>query len=121
MSEYVNEKVLRVPLKKYDISRNELEDKLMGYYAHINKFEIAPTETDFLDYILEYEYGCDHGEFGKCRELTDDEKEKYYPLFVKMIKQINMDDVRLVEFGWYNCTEAPDYYDELSDGFYDEV
>jgi hypothetical protein len=32
-----------------------------------------------------------------------------------------MDDVRLVEFCWYNCSEAPDYYDEENDDFYKEV
>jgi hypothetical protein len=29
--------------------------------------------------------------------------------------------IRLVEFCWYNCCEAPDYYDYDEDDFYEEL
>lgn len=32
-----------------------------------------------------------------------------------------MNDVRLVEYCWYNCSEAPDYYLEQDDEFYADV
>ena len=139
MSTYVREKVLRVPFKRVDLNYiksilaekyNDYEDDFAWYlesefsdvfdYATIGKFQVAPTEELFFDYVLDYEYDAD-GEYGKTRALTDNEKKKYLHVFQKIDPSINMDWVRLVEFCWYNGTEAPDYYDEVNDPFYDEV
>lgn len=139
MSDYVREKVLRIPFeyvdlsyiksviaKKYDDSEEDITlyiehafPDLFGYSV-IGKFQIAPIAKPFFDYVLDREYGAE-GEYGKTRALTDKEKKKYFPIFQKIIPNINMDYVRLVEFCWYNCCEAPDYYDEINDPFYDEV
>ena len=37
--------------------------------------------------------------------------------------EVDMNKVHLVEFCWYNCSEAPDYYsmDKGKDPFYEEV
>ena len=59
--------------------------------------------------------------YGKTRALTDREKAKYLPVFQQIDPDVNMNFVRLVEFCWYNCSEAPDYYDETDDPFYREV
>ena len=79
------------------------------------------SRRPFIDYILEYEYGSDCGDFGKVRELTDSEKLKYMRVFQHLNPSIDMDRVKLVEFCWYNCSEAPDYYDPVDDDFYLEV
>ena len=141
MSTYVREKVLRIPRYKMNFAHivRKLEEKFpdedamddLGFYIEnalpdlfdygtINKFQLAPTEEPFIDYVLEYEYDAD-GEYGKTRALTDNEKRKYLSVFQKIDPSINMDCVRLVEFCWYNGTEAPDYYDHMNDPFYDEV
>lgn len=141
MSTYVREKVLRVPMERIDINylknivtqkypNEDCEDDFSWYlekalpdvfdYATVRKFQVAPTESPFFDYVLDYEYDAD-GEYGKTRALTDNEKRKYLPVFQKIDPSINMDWVRLVEFCWYNGTEAPDYYDDVNDSFYDEV
>ena len=39
----------------------------------------------------------------------------------KIFDYIDMDDVKLVEFCWYNGCDAPDYYDITQDKFYDPV
>jgi hypothetical protein len=141
MSTYVREKVLRIPRYKLDFAHivRKLEEKFpgedvmddLGYYIEdtlpdlfdygtIGKFQLSPTYEPFIDYVLDYEYDAD-GEYGKTRALTENEKEKYLPVFRKIDPEINMDFVRLVEFCWYNGCEAPDYYDEAKDDFFDEV
>lgn len=139
MSTYVREKVLRVPMERIDLhyiksiltqKYDDYEDDFTWYlesefpdlfdYGAVGKFQVAPTEEPFFDYVLEYEWDAD-GEYGKTRALTGNEKRKYLPVFQKIDPSINMDYVRLVEFCWYNGTEAPDYYDHMNDSFYDEV
>jgi hypothetical protein len=141
MSTYVREKVLRIPMDKVNFSHiksameTRFPTKAIDYdfdfylestfpelfgYGTKNKFQMSPTCTPYLDYVLEYEWDA-NGEYGKTRSLTDREKAKYFPVFQKVDPNINMDWVRLVEFCWYNCSEADDYYDHMNDPFYDEV
>jgi hypothetical protein len=132
MSTYVREKVLRIPYDQTSLqyrfadpedARDYLEKnfKELFDYGTVGKFQFAPTETLFLDYVLEREYDADYGEFGKTRALYGNEEERFAHIFCQLIPDINMSKVRLVEFCWYNCTEAPDYYDELKDPFYQEI
>lgn len=131
MSTYVREKVLRIPLEKLNIKFTEDEEDDLGWavenrfpgivdYGKEGKFQLAPTERNFIDFVLEKEWDAD-GEYGKTRSLTEREKAKYLPKFQQIDPNVNMDDVRLVEFCWYNGCEAEDYYDETDDPFYREV
>lgn len=87
------------------------------------KFQIAPTEDFFIDYVLESEYSVRCGEFGKTRHLSSLELEKYKCIFSEIIPGGLIDDenVRVVEYCWYNATECESYFDETDDDFYDEV
>jgi hypothetical protein len=141
MSTYVRHKVLRVPMDKIDFSYTinkikekfpdeNIEDDFNYYietalpelfaYAKVGKFQMSPTIEAYLDYVIDYEYDAE-GEWGKTRALYDSEKAKYLPIFQQVVPNINMDLVRLVEYCWYNCSEADDYYDETEDPFYREV
>lgn len=141
MSTYVREKVLRIPVDKVDFSmikaglkekfpEEDIDDDFDWFlerafpelfdYSTVGKFQMSPTETPYLDYMLEYEYDAD-GEYGKTRALYESEKAKYLPVFQKVDPNIDINLVRLVEFCWYNCCEADDYYDETEDPFYNEV
>ena len=129
MSTYVREKVLRIPFEKmglnpdeYDDVGMELEEQFAGLfdYGKVGKFQFAPTDTWYIDYVLDYEWDAD-GEYGKTRALTEREKDAFDSVFRNIYHDVNMDDVRLAEFCWYNSTEAPDYYDKENDSFYDEV
>ena len=141
MSTYVREKVLRIPVHKMNFAHivRKIEEKypdddvmdditfyledvlpdLFGY-GDINKFQMAPTEEQFIDYVLDYEYDCD-GDYGKVRDLYDSEKSKFSPIFHQIDPDINMDFVKLVEFCYYNGCEAPSYYDTTEDAFYKEL
>lgn len=141
MSTYVREKVLRIPKHKFNFTHitrkleekfpdEEIMDDLEYYiertfpdlfgYGTINKFQLAPTEEEFIDYVLDYEWDCNVS-YGKVRELYDSEKEKFKPIFQQLDPDINMDYVRLVEFCWYNGSEAPSYYNTTEDFFYKEL
>ena len=141
MSTYVRHKVLRVPMDKIDFSYtiNKIKEKFpdknidddfsyyietalpeLFAYAKVGKFQMSPTVTQYLDYMIDYEYDAD-GEWGKTRALYESEKTKYLPVFQQVVPNINMDMVRLVEYCWYNCSEADDYYGETEDPFYKEV
>lgn len=129
MSDYVRHKALRLPMTKEEIralgvySLYDLEDKFPELFdwKKLPRFEPAPTEKIFLDYLIEYDYGYYAGDFGKTRALTENEKEKYKPIFKQVVPNVDINKVRLVDFCWYNCSEAPDYYDETDDDFYEEV
>ena len=89
------------------------------YGTKLHTFRFAPTERRFVDYLLEYDDDSD-GDYGKVRELYNSEKDRYRGIF-QQLGPIDMNKVRLVEFCWYNATDAPDYYDIESDPFYDPV
>ena len=133
MSDYCRVKALRVPVEKLNIPEaaedfwewyEAMEEKYPDRFSYrdAGKFSKAPTEEEFLDFVLEEEYGvCDSGDWGKVRDLYDSEAAMYYPIFKSVEESINMSDVRLVEFCWYNGTEAPDYYDITKDEFYKKI
>lgn len=134
MSDYCRKKVLRVPfdetgldLKDFNNISYELFEKFgnMFYWNSdpIGRFDVAPTVDHFLDYVLEVEYGADTGEWGKVRPLSANEKLAYAKVFNRLSPDLDMDKVHLVEFCWYNCSEAPSYYDidTTQDPFYKEV
>lgn len=139
MSTYVREKVLRIPFEKLFkicsisdwFTSDDLDD--MSWllekkfpnefeYATVGKFQISPAEDEFIDFVLEYEWDSFCGDFGKVRDLYNIEKENFLPVFQRLNPDFtleNMDNVKVVEFCWYNCCEAPNYYDD--DDFYKEI
>ena len=133
MSTYVREKVLRIPVKytglveKYGSEENVYDNLSKDFpdlvdYGEVGKFQLSPTDTPFLDFVLDYDGDAD-GEFGKIRDLYESERNKYADMFKKIAPDCDMSKVRLVEFCWYNCSEAPDYYDNSpeADPFFSEV
>ncbi len=126
MSDYCKEKVIRYRISAKDLGVNklyDLEDKYSDIFesSEIGKFQVAPTEEEFIDYLLDYSYGEEYGDYGKVRKLYDSEIVKYTEIFKNIISVINPNDFRLVEFCWYNSSEAPSYFDETEDEFYKEV
>ena len=134
MSDYHREKVLRIPFEDIGLNPDSFDDVShdlwqkfgdMFYWnsPRVGKFDVAPTTEWFIDFVLEESYGDECGEWGKVRALTANEKNKYTDVFRKINPDVDMDKVHLVEFCWYNCSEAPDYYsmDRKKDPFYEEV
>lgn len=93
-------------------------------YATVGKFQMSPTEDEFIDFVLENEWDSCCEEFGKVRDLDDIEKENFLHVFQRLNPDFtleNMDNVKVVEFCWYNGCEAPNYYNVEDDDFYKEI
>lgn len=120
MSDYRYMRVIscKVNMNKIGVSSIwNLEDKFPELF-NINLpryFEKAPVEEEnYLDYVLESKvsYGED---WGKSRYLTDNEAVKYLALFSQIYPDVRKEDLRAVEFCWYDCSEAPLYFNVVEE------
>ena len=120
MSDYRYMRVIRckMDMNKMGVSSIwDLEDKFPELFD-INLpryFEKAPVEEEnYLDYVLESKvsYGED---WGKSRYLTDNEAVKYLALFSQIYPDVRKEDLRAVEFCWYDCSEAPLYFNAVEE------
>lgn len=126
MSEYCHRKAVRMRISEEEACKIfnaedgwDIEGCLTG-----TNFEIAPTAEFFLDYVLSSRNDAE-GDWGRTRRLGNAEYVKYGSKFSKLLKgrEVKPSELRLVEYSWYDCSEAPDYFDESTyhDDFYDEV
>ena len=126
------EKVLRIPYEKTGWQhRFEDVDAAMEYceqnfkslfeYGKVGKFQFAPTENTFIDFVIEREYDAADGEWGKVRELYQTEFNIFARLFAQIMPAAEFSAIRVVEFCWYNSSEADDYYEYSEDPFYKEI
>lgn len=132
MSTYVREKVLRIPyentgwqlrFKDPEAAREYCEENFCEFFGHgkVGKFQFSPTERTFIDFVVEREYDADAGEWGKVRELYQTEFNTFARVFAQIMPAAEFSAIRVVEFCWYNCTEADDYYEYTTDSFYKEI
>lgn len=133
MSDYSRSKVVRLKatLEELGVSdiwdiENKFQDLFSSEcYTEYKKskkpyFEIAPTEEPFIDLVLFHSYGEECNDWGRTRELTEKELEKYIPIFQQILPTVKKEQLRYVDYCFYNCSEAPDYFDEQDD-FFDEI
>ena len=120
MSDYRYMRVIRckVDMNKIGVSSIlDLEDKFPDLFdiSLPRYFVKAPVEEEnYLDYVLESKvsYGED---WGKSRYLTDNEAVKYLALFSQIYPDVERKDLRAVEFCWYDCSEAPLYFNVVEE------
>ena len=131
MSDYVKKKVIRYPIEKEIFDYYKIEDyewDIVDKFKEIDsQFEEFPEKGEigfdctyndkeeknkyYIDYVLSYKYGVDCGDFGISQLLTEEQKEKYKPIFEKFIPDIDTNKFRLVLFCYYNGCDCPDYYE----------
>ena len=114
MSARIKKCVLRVPCERVGIrdawAFADAHPELFRWDGPCPRFTVAPTQRGFFDCVL-HEWITDELSCGKSRGLTEAERRKYGPLFRARFPDIRMEDVRFVEFCWYDGCEAPDYYE----------
>lgn len=100
---------------------NTLEDIYPDLFRSNSRgyFDIACTTEDYyLDYVWEYDYGYTYGEFGKIRKLYPNEVTKMKEFYKQLGIDVEEENLRLVDYCYYTCSEPEDYFDETEDPFY---
>jgi hypothetical protein len=123
MSDYVHNKVVRLPFPKEIISKCNADDvydcetylkELLGELWNCRKknhFSLTCTDNGYyIDWVYYSTYGEESGDFGFVRLLTQKELNIIKPYFDKLGVVYKDEDLRVVNYCYYNCCEAPDYY-----------
>jgi len=126
MSDYKHEKVIRLPFPKSIIEKYNAEDpyECEEYFKEKigdlwdnrskNSFKLGYSDEAFyIDWLYYSTYGEESGDWGNVRLLTKKELEVIKPYFDKLGVVYKDEDLRLVDYCYYNCCEPSDYY-ELS-------
>lgn len=118
MSDYVRNKAVMYPINPELADRldNELEKP---FYIELfgNDFEL----NYYLCYSLYHTYGEESGDFGRSRDLNENEQEKYKNKFSDYLNDIDTKRFKYVDYCYYNCCECTDYYLGKHDDFYNEI
>lgn len=132
MSDYVRNKQVLYPVTKELLEKlncyniYDLEDRSpLGSNFIIEGFvDYSGTKNynQYLAYELDSDYGVGSGEFGRSRFLKPAEQEKYKKLFSEVIPEDLIDPTlfKYVDYCYYNCCEADDYYVK-KDSFEEEI
>ena len=116
---------------------NELVDwKKAGKFMHNYGADLFRDENgkwqskdeDYIDIILDSKWDTSDEEYTKARFLTENELNKYIPKFKDFFEQVKLpcpeiskDTLRVVEYNYYNGSDAPCCFDITIDQFYQEV
>ena len=108
--------------EKYDDLIDYLQEKYPDVFseswADLGKISRSPTCELFLDLLLYRESNSYSSEFYKSRKLTMPEHYMAIKVFNRMNINPLYEDLRMVDFCWYNCSEANDFFEETDDEFY---
>lgn len=132
MSDYVRNKQVLYPVTKELLEKLDCEDiyDLEDKCPFHSKFK-AECFVDYegtgdcnryLAWELSHDYGVESGDFGRARFLKPAEQEKYKKLFSEVIPEDLIDPslFKYVDYCYYNCCEADDYYVK-KDSFEEEI
>lgn len=134
MSDYVRKKAVRYKLKENELERflKLAEEKDMWLIECIEEFynmEDSFQRTEgfaiddgydgsvhqvYVDFVLGYQYGDMSGDFEFVTELKPSDLEKVLPIFQKKFPELQIDEVRYVDYCYYNGVDAPTVYDTLN-------
>ena len=132
MSDYVRNKQVLYPVTKELLKKLNCDDiyDLEEKFPARSKFEAegfidysgTKNYNQYLAYELDSDYGTESGEFGRARFLKPAEQEKYKKLFSEVIPEDLIDPTlfKYVDYCYYNCCEADDYYVK-KDSFEEEI
>ena len=132
MSDYVRNKQVLYPVTKelleklncddvYDLEERSSAGSKFTAEGFID-YSGTKNYNRYLAYELDSNYGTESGEFGRARFLKPAEQEKYKKLFSEVIPEDLIDPTlfKYVDYCYYNCCEADDYYVK-KDSFEEEI
>lgn len=123
MSDYIHKKVVRLPFPKEIMHKCKVDsvDNCESYLKELlgefwdprdgKGFQLEFTDEGYyIDWVYYYTYGYESGYFGFVRLLTQKELDVIKPYFNKLEIDYKDEDLRVVNYCYYNSCEAPDYY-----------
>lgn len=130
MSDYVRNKQVLYPVTKELLDRLNISDIFDLDFPRGSKFKAEgfidyDGTGDYNNYLaleLFHDYGAGEGDFGRARFLKPAEQEKYKKIFSEVIPEDLIDPslFKYVDYCYYNCCEADDYYVK-KDSFEEEI
>ena len=124
MSDYKHEKVVRLPFPEEDFKTNDPNDdsdrdeylsKISGDLYEVNgknSFQLGYSDEGYyIDWCYYSTYGEESGDYGNARLLTEKELEVIKPYFDKIGVKYKDEELRVVDYCYYNGCEPPDYYE----------
>ncbi len=130
MSDYERNKQVLYPVTKELLDRLNISSIFDLAFPRGSKFNAegfidyggTKNYNQYLAYTLDSDYGAESGEFGRSRFLKPSEQEKYKELFSEVIPEDLIDPslFKYVDYCYYNCCEADDYYVK-KDSFEEEI
>lgn len=132
MSDYIHNKQVLYPITKDLLEKlncgdsYDLEEKFnikgkFGTEGFID-YEGTKNYNEYISYELSSTYGEENGDFGRSRFLTASEQKKYKKIFSEVLPEDLIDPslFKYVDYCYYNCCEADDYYVK-KDSFEEEI
>lgn len=130
MSDYVRNKQVLYLVTKELLDRLNISNIFDLDFPKGSKFDAegfidysgTKNYNQYLAYEIDSDYGVESGEFGRARFLKPSEQEKYKELFSEVIPEDLIDPslFKYVDYCYYNCCEADDYYVK-KDSFEEEI
>lgn len=128
MSDYLHNKAVRLPFPKeilkicntddVDDCEGYLKQKLGDLWDNRNESSFSLSFTDkayYIDWVYYSTYGEESGDWGNVRLLTEKELQVITPFFDKLDVIYEDEDLRVVDYCYYNSCEPNDYYHLNSD------
>lgn len=132
MSDYVRNKQVLYPVTKELLKKLNCKDiydleERFPFGSNFTSegfidYEGTKSYNEYLAYALSSTYGEESGDFGRARFLKPAEQEKYKKIFSEVIPEDLIDPslFKYVDYCYYNCCEADDYYVK-KDSFEEEI
>ena len=126
MSDYVHKKAIRyrLPRNKANelLEADYLDKNLPKQYGLDNRFEFdagvdyeTGSSSIYLDKVGLYTYGEEGSAWGTSRNLTEEEISHHLKDFQVYDPDITGEELRAVDYCYYNGADAPDIFDVTSD------
>lgn len=130
MSDYVHNKQVLYPITRELLNKIGVTDSSEIKIHPLDNIEVEyfvdyagdGEHREYLAFTLYSDYGVESGDFGRSRFLKPAEQEKYKKLFSEIIPEDLIDPslFKYVDYCYYNCCEADDYYVK-KDSFEEEI
>lgn len=89
--------------------------------TRVPRLSISWSDTQhYIELLLYHEFDVGDGGWAIANMLSDKEAEFFVPIFNRVGLNVKAEDLRKVDYCWYNCCDPPDCFD-IEDNDYVEL